>query len=684
MDSTNPFNITKAVDLSNKQIEQYWVDLSTDQGLIGLLKPCSTMPMFILGGKGSGKTHLMRYCSYPLQRLRHRDNIPQGIHNDGYLGIYLRCGGLNSSRFDGKGQSSEVWADVFAYYMELWISQMLLNAVIDMYGASNELEKVVLKLCNAIADLFDEPLDSMPTSLSDIVTLLQKLQKDVDLTVNNSSSTRNLDVRIRITRGHFIFGLPRLLTQHLPSFSGVLVVYLLDEFENLTESQQKYINTLIREREEQCTFKVGARLYGVKTYRTFSSEEENKEGSEYEALPLDAQLRERKEYPNFARLLCKKRLLVANELLRSETTNGDLQELDRWFKTDERTPIAENETRFVIEKYADRERPYFKALHQKILKYYLDKESKLSSNEVYRILDALRCPTYPLLEKVNILLLYRAWNKGKNLLVESAEINSACSKYIQEPNPATLHGKILNHFRDDLMAQLLRESDMKQRYLGFDTFVDMSDGLPRNLLIILKHIFNWALFNGEKPFVEGVISINSQQAGVCEASEWFFKDARVAGHDGGLIRESVERLATLFRRIRYSDKLTECSLCTFSADMSLASQEAQRIVEMAEKWSLLISIRGGQRDRNSGRVNLKYQLNPMLAPRWDLPVSRRGALALNPEEINAIFDKSHRGEFDAILKTRVSRMMAPFLDKSANATNSTKNRQQRLPGFDND
>lgn len=699
MDSTNPFNITKAVDLSDNQIEQYWVDFSTDQdnqieqyggdfltgqGLLGLLKPRSVVPMLILGGKGSGKTHLMRYCSYPLQRLRHCNNIPQGIHNDGYLGIYLRCGGLNSSRFEGKGQSSEVWADVFAYYMELWISQILLNAVIDTYSKSNELEKVSLKLCNAIVDLFDEPLDSMPTSLSDIVTLLQKLQKDVDLTVNNSSSTRTLDVRIRITRGHFIFGLPRLLSQHLPSFSGVLVVYLLDEFENLTESQQKYINTLIRERKEQCTFKVGSRLYGVKTYHTFSSEEENKEGSEYEVLPLDAKLREQKEYSNFARLLCKKRLLVANELLRSETINENSQELDRWFEIDEHTPIAENETRFIVEKYVGRERPYFKSLHQKILEYYIGKSGKQSSAEVNRILDALSCPAYPLLEKVNIFLLYRAWDKGKDLFVESKEINSACSEYIHKPNPDTQHGKILEHFRDDLMAQLFRESNMKQRYLGFDTFVDMSDGLPRNLLIILKHTFNWALFNGEKPIETGVISIKSQQAGVREASEWFFKDARVAGHDGGLIRDSVSRLAELFREIRYSDKPTECSLCTFSADMTRASEEAQRIVDMAEKWSLLISISGGQKDRNSKRVDAKYQLNPMLAPRWDLPVSRRGTLAINPEEVNAIFDKAHRDKFETVLRTRVGRMMAPFLGKSANSTNSTENRQQRFQGFDND
>jgi len=118
--------------------------------------------------------------------------------------------------------------------------------------------------------------------------------------------------------------------------------------------------------------------------------------------------------------------------------------------------------------------------------------------------------------------------------------------------------------------------------------------------------------------------------------------------------------------------------------MTQASEEAQRIVDMAEKWSLLISISSGQKDRNSKRVDAKYQLNPMLAPRWDLPVSRRGTLALNPEEVNAIFDKSHRDEFEAVLRTRVSRMMAPFLGKSMNSTNSTENGQHLLPGFGDD
>src|SRR4051812_8895501 len=115
----NPFNITKAVDFTDQQINDFWVDIPSGAGFASMAKPTSPMPMQIIGGKGSGKTHLMRFFSYPLQKIRHTRDILGGIQKDGYLGIYLRCGGLNSARFKEKGQTDEVWESVFSYYMEL-------------------------------------------------------------------------------------------------------------------------------------------------------------------------------------------------------------------------------------------------------------------------------------------------------------------------------------------------------------------------------------------------------------------------------------------------------------------------------------------------------------------------------------------------------------------------------------
>jgi hypothetical protein len=82
------------------------------------------------------------------------------------------------------------------------------------------------------------------------------------------------------------------------------------------------------------------------------------------------------------------------------------------------------------------------------------------------------------------------------------------------------------------------------------------------------------------------------------------------------------------------------------------------VLDIAQKWSLLIAVTD-RRDRGSERIDEQFQLNPMLAPRWDLAVYRRGILGLTPEECNAIFDEAKQGDFRRMLQTRESRMNAP-------------------------
>ena len=115
----NPFDLTKASDFSDSEILNYWVDLpgpdANTPGLLSVLKPKLVMPMLLLGGKGSGKTHLMRFCSAPVQSMRHGGSLSNALTNEGYLGIYLRTDGLNTGRFKGKGQPDEAWSAIFSY-----------------------------------------------------------------------------------------------------------------------------------------------------------------------------------------------------------------------------------------------------------------------------------------------------------------------------------------------------------------------------------------------------------------------------------------------------------------------------------------------------------------------------------------------------------------------------------------
>jgi Cdc6-like AAA superfamily ATPase len=111
----NPFAITKAVDFTDQEILDYWVDIKEENsGFCQIIEPTVPKNKIILGSKGSGKTHILRYFSYNVQKLQsNKQHLFKKIQQDGYLGIYLRCTGLNSNRFSNKGVSDEQWHSLF-------------------------------------------------------------------------------------------------------------------------------------------------------------------------------------------------------------------------------------------------------------------------------------------------------------------------------------------------------------------------------------------------------------------------------------------------------------------------------------------------------------------------------------------------------------------------------------------
>ena len=658
----NPFEITKAADFTDHEIDQLWVDWPAPGGFAEFINIRSPMPRIVLGGKGTGRTHLMRRFSAPVQVIRGNTNPIDQVLSDGVLGIYVLCSGLNSSRFRGRGQHEEFWQSAFAQYVDLWLGQAALAAFATVSSANPPTQDAERSIVNAIQQSLHYSDQLRANSLADFQNGLFLMQREIDLAINNAAVRREIpiDLTIRSNRGDLVFGIPAAIQKYYAPLRAVRFLYLVDEFENFDAPQQEYINSLIREKKAGSSFVVGVRTYGLKTFATLGGTEENRIGSEYEEVRLDQNYigSGKDTFGDFCRRMVGRRL-SGFDLMEDAAPDELGERLAAFFEV----PDADYEEQQIIQRYPERERPYLAHLNDHLLEYSQSwSETPIRQKDVDAIVEAVRMPSRPLLEKANCFLIYRAWADGADLIETAQEIldtrpSTDGSGFIA-PNAA--QQSVLEHYTTDLLAQLCYDRRGQVLYPGMDQFITMSGGLPRNLLVILKNVYRWAIFNGEKPFTDQKISLDAQLRGVRDATEWFFGDAKPLGEDGEDVHNAIARLGNMLRRLRFSDKPVESSLASFSVDLSRCSGRTREVIDLAEKWALLVRIDAGQKHRNTHLIEDKFQLNPLLSPRWDLPTARRGAIALRFDEADAIFDPGRRDVFSRVLNERLARMNVPF------------------------
>lgn len=644
----NPFDLQKASHYSIEEILGFWVDIAQG-GLVSVLEPTSITPMLLLGGKGSGKTHLMRYCSAPVQAARH-GTLMEAIRTERYVGIYVPAEALNTHKFAGKGLEDDAWATAFGVYFENWLVSNLLEVTRDAIGEAF-FEKKGGKFASDLRNLFDIDVDL--SSLDETLEYLIRIRKKTDHIVNMSALTRNIsDLDIPFSTGKLLFGLPDLIGEYFPDLGKPLFVYLIDELENFTAEQQKFLNTLIRYRKGRATIKVGARLYGVRTFATLGSGEPIRPGSEFTQVVLDRFLRDHAdEYRRFAVDLTLSRLKRGGvtSIQTEDQLLNSFEELgrDSHWKTQSQEIVSRRDR-------DGRPRQHMANLERKLI------EAGLPSETVSRVLSALEFQEQPFIEKVSAFVFMRKWNgKDRDAFDLAERISRDAAGFVEKGRAASPEfGQAISHFSSDLLAQMYREARRRLPYAGFDTLIELSQGIPRNLLGMLSHIYRRALFAGEYPFDGGKITIQSQTYGVTEGAKAFWNEAQPDA-DVTEVREAVEGLALLFRSIRFSDAPSECDLCTFSINLDKLTERSKQVIRTAENWSNLIRIESGSKNKNTASLDAKFQFSPMLAPLWEISHHRRGNIELQPDIANAIFDPNRRDDLPQLVQSRVANMNAP-------------------------
>lgn len=660
MDDTerqNPFALVKASDFSDAQIHELWVELGAPM-INKIIEPRLRTSKYILGGKGTGKTHLLRYHSYHVARLRYPDESGlEIVARQKYLGIFIRAANVDPGRFEPDPADIAKWQRLFGVYLELWLAQRLLEALIDIQATSPDLEFNDTAVLKALSHSLHGAGGETFNSLSQFTDWLHRERRNIDHAVDNAAFSGELDIRVSFSIGGLCAPLGLALRKWHPAFAEIALIFMIDEIENFSEFQQEVLNSLIRYAEGVITFRVTGRLYSVKTKATMAKGEENREGAEFKTTTLDDLLRAYKGYGRFAKAFVKRRLSMAK-------LDGDPERAGFFDPTEH---LDEVDSSAFYEKAIDalgiEQAPQYLIRRLTMNLSSADPKLKLSLDEALKLSEVLISDLPIILQRLNVLLFCKKYRKAGTAFLIAQELRAAAELLVagQGKGVRGTYATAYQHYSKDLFAQLCRESKLGGPiYAGFETFVKMSSGNPRNLLIVLGRMHEMAAFREMKFDKRQKLSVRLQTEAAIEAARFLLESDTNYGGMAEQAREAITKLALTLRTARFSLSIPEVSPLAVSFAVEELKDDARVILNSALNYSLLFDLPTGRPDRNSQKVLRKAQLNPLLSPRWGLSVSRRGDLSLGKELCCAIFSPGKSSEFDVLLKALDSRWNGPF------------------------
>lgn len=244
----NPFAGFNASLMNDDEIIRYWIEPHVLFGRTALgIDLTGNIPVVLMGGRGTGKTMLLKFMSNEIQIKEYLSKHKNGrgfLKEANYLGVYHRFDGPSLASFADRNVTDEAWETIFKHYLEVVIGQNYVTMLRNLKQAgcidlSDDTERSLISEVfrligeNAIPDPEERTLDSL-------IALMQKKLDRVFEFINKSALSKEVgfsdDVLIP---GKLIFRLPDMMQRFIPEFQGKNIIILLDEYENLRFSQDR-------------------------------------------------------------------------------------------------------------------------------------------------------------------------------------------------------------------------------------------------------------------------------------------------------------------------------------------------------------------------------------------------------------------------------------------------------------
>lgn len=587
----------------------------------------------IVGGRGCGKTTLLRYFCHATQFSNKRTEIPNDALS--HIGLYWRADTNFLNSFIGGDQSAQVWRSAFEHVLACELGKEIIYAIRnlncnkDRQSTYGRLDEINLR---EVSD-FDP---SLGNTLDELEVALIKRRTAISMWLNNLDSTPK---PIFLPADLFLKTLIKSLQAHLPYLAQSTFAVFIDEYENLREEQQSFINGLLKHGSRPLLYNIAMKRNGWQTKQTIGRES-IQPIADYTEVDIENEISE--NFDLFAAellffrlaehqpgLLCT--LPIVPNILRS------IEHLDQRYKNDSyRSQVisaAEELLPRVNERSAAKEILADSKFREKLTAKIQDaldrRTSKISAKS---FID----DSYPEASLLMPALLSRPRETPENLLIEFEQM-----KVNGEGRLSPTSTLINNNLFGCVNAIYLDLGRPSILFSGFTSLTMIARGNIRYLLELIRKILK-SISNDIEPINElPTISPNIQVIAVKEASEAILKTINGFGTHGPQLHTMVQCLGSIFKDRHRSDKQSEPETNHFTISSGDVNERLRTYFLEAEKWSVLF-LTSETKMKSTGSISFDYVLNPIFSPYFQISFRKKRSLQFSAHQLLIMLEGDQR------------------------------------------
>lgn len=582
-----PFIDFKATEIAPEKQTCFFVEPRYIKGVI------SPKASVIIGERGSGKTTLLRH----LEKLfNHSANLE-------YIGIYYRFETAYVKALNNPEMSTDQNISAFSQSLAAILGKLLchiLEEIKENRGIEYQLEE---EICKRLTMDIELPIAENVSSYKQLAEVCESIRKKILINLQNDINTCYFEYTSFVN--HFC---EELRKESL--FSETCFCVLLDEYENLTFSQQRVVNSYIKSSSYYLTYKVCMRPDGFLTKDTVADKEQLMIGHDYEEFDyVKNVVGSEKDVKEHLRKICANRL---DYFYRQQKIQFDKKDLE----IDSYLDIVKDETD--IESW-ERIGEYKEQLRQVLRKRYPNK---------IEIIDTLNV--------IDLKLIYILYEKKYS---EEDIFENICS--LTEKYKNWIH-----NYKKNIIFQITSECEQTKKYCGFDTIIKLSNSNARTVLEIMHYAF------GELSDVEKVykrISVKRQTDAVNKVAVSSFEQIDYIPYNGYKEKNLANALGNLFADFLKDSRAKKFEVNSFSITISKMDDEKNKelktILRDAVVWGVLIPSKANK-IKNKGDIVLDgrdYMLHPIFSPYFKISYRKRQKCELRDVDIySMLFPKSRK------------------------------------------